>query len=107
MDLQSWLGRFLDGKKLKAAVSKCEDAFIESVEDLLDLYNARGKGELETVFPKMLAVKIDQALAELADSGGVENLATVQDNKEGDKTKELDNKSTPEPGNRCCFTCFE
>ena len=78
MDLETWLSRLLEGKKLQIAVTKCENAVIESLADLVDLYESGGKAELETVFPKMLAVKIDNALAKLANDGGLEGLTTDQ-----------------------------
>ena len=65
MDLETWLSGIVDGKKLQIAVTKCEDAVIESLADLVKLYESgktKGKAGLETVFPTMLAVIIDEAL---------------------------------------------
>ena len=80
MDLETWLSSIVDGKKLQMALTRCEDAMIESLADLVDLYESRGGGEkgraeLERAFPVMLAVKIDNALVKLANDG-VESLTT-------------------------------
>ena len=34
MDLCTWLGSFLEGKKLETAVRRCDDAMVESVAGL-------------------------------------------------------------------------
>ena len=73
MDLKAWLGTILEGKKLSAALDKCAEAFVENLQDLVDLHDA-GKTELETVFPKMLAMKIHAALTELKENGGITNM---------------------------------
>ena len=85
MDLETWLSSFLEGKKLNMALTRCEDAMIESLADLVKLYESEGKAELKTVFPKMLAVIIDEALVKLADDGGLESL-TTEDAKDKEAT---------------------
>ena len=76
MDLETWLSGIVDGKKLQMALTRCEDAMIESLADLVKLYESEGKAELKTVFPKMLAVIIVEALVKLAADGGLESLTT-------------------------------
>ena len=63
MDLKTWFSSFLQDKKLQMALDKCDEAMIETLDDLIDLHQDGGKGELQQIFPRMLAMKIDKELA--------------------------------------------
>jgi hypothetical protein len=70
MDMKTWLRTFLDGNKLEVALTKCKEAAIDTLDDLVDCSKDGGKAELQQIFPHMIAKKIHFALTELEKNGG-------------------------------------